>query len=118
MVYARFLLRERWINHNAFPRFGRTRASRPALSCRYSRAMRPVFAVLLLLPALALAQSLAITGVTVVDTTGGAPRPGMTVVIEGERIVGLGPAGEIAVPEKARVVQGAGKFLIPGLWDM
>jgi imidazolonepropionase-like amidohydrolase len=80
--------------------------------------MRSVLAVLLLLPALALAQPLAITGVTVIDTTGGAPRPGMTVVIEGERIAALGPSRDTPVPEKARVVHGAGKFLIPGLWDM
>ena len=80
--------------------------------------MRCVLAVLLLLPALAPAQPLAIAGVTVIDTAGGASRPGMTVVIEGERIVALGPASETPLPENARMVQGARKFLIPGLWDM
>ncbi len=80
--------------------------------------MRCVLAVLLLLPALAPAQPLAIAGVTVIDTAGEAPRPGMTVLIEGERIAALGPASETPLPENARVVQGARKFLIPGLWDM
>jgi len=75
-------------------------------------------AVLWLLSAAALAQPIAITGVTVIDATGADPRPGMTVLIAGERISAVGKAGEVAVPEKARVLDGAGKFLIPGLWDM
>lgn len=64
--------------------------------------------------ALALAQPLALTNVTVIDVGGGASQRGMTVVIEGERIAAL----EQTVPEKARVVDATGKFLIPGLWDM
>jgi imidazolonepropionase-like amidohydrolase len=42
----------------------------------------------------------------------------MTVLIDGERIAAVGGSGEVAVPDKAQVVEGAGKFLIPGLWDM
>ena len=80
--------------------------------------IRYAFSILLLLPGLACAQSLAITGVTVIDATGAAPRPDMTVVVSGERIAALGRTGEVKVPEKAQVVQAAGKFLIPGLWDM
>ncbi|HEV3008177.1 MAG TPA: amidohydrolase family protein [Burkholderiales bacterium] len=79
---------------------------------------RYAFAILLLLPAAALAQSLALTGVTVIDATGAAPRPDMTVVIDGGRITALGRASEVALPEKTHVVPAAGKFLIPGLWDM
>jgi len=69
---------------------------------------------LLLLAASASAQPLAIINVTVVDVAGGLPQPGMTVVIEGERIVAVGKT----IPEKARVLDATGKFLIPGLWDM
>jgi imidazolonepropionase-like amidohydrolase len=64
------------------------------------------------------AKSLAITGVTVIDATGAPARPDMTVVVTGDRITALGKPGEVGVPEGARVVDGKGKYLIPGLWDM
>ena len=60
----------------------------------------------------------AITHVMVIDTGGGRAQADMTVVIEGERIATVGPAGSTKVPAGAQVVDGAGKFLIPGLWDM
>jgi len=74
----------------------------------------------LLLSAVALAQTapLAITHVTVIDATGAAPQRDMTVLIGGERIQALGRTAELAVPANARVIDAAGKFLIPGLWDM
>jgi imidazolonepropionase-like amidohydrolase len=69
---------------------------------------------LLMVSATALAQPLALTNVTVIDVGGGASQPGMTVVIERERIAAVGQL----VPEQARIVDATGKFLIPGLWDM
>ena len=42
----------------------------------------------------------------------------MTVVITGDRITAVGKPGEAGVQEGARVVDGKGKYLIPGLWDM
>jgi hypothetical protein len=62
--------------------------------------------------------ALAITGVTVIDATEAPARPGMTVVVTGDRITAVGKSGEVRVPEGARVVDGKGKYLIPGLWDM
>lgn len=61
-------------------------------------------------------QSLVIRNVTVIDGTGAAARPGMTVVVTGNRITAVG--GSAAVPQNAQVVDGTGKFLMPGLWDM
>ena len=43
---------------------------------------------------------------------------GQTLLVEGDRIVALGPRDEIDVPEGARVIDGEGRFLIPGLVDM
>jgi len=60
----------------------------------------------------------AFTNVTVIDGTSPNPRPDRTVVIRGNRIVAEGPAASTEVPENARVIDGRGKFLIPGLWDM
>jgi imidazolonepropionase-like amidohydrolase len=61
---------------------------------------------------------LVIAHVTVIDATGADARPDMTVVLGGRRIAALGPAREVAVPRGAHVIDGSGKFLIPGLWDM
>src|SRR5205807_2144440 len=57
-----------------------------------------------------------IQDVTVIDIAAGVARPHMTVVIEGDRIASVERGGPI--PVGARIVDGRGKFLIPGLWDM
>jgi tetratricopeptide (TPR) repeat protein len=62
--------------------------------------------------------TLAIAHVTVIDATGAPARPDTTVIVVGGRIAAIGKAGETPIPKGARVVDGAGKFLIPGLWDM
>lgn len=41
-----------------------------------------------------------------------------TVVVRGDRIVAIGPAGETAVPGGAQVIDGRGKYLMPGLAEM
>jgi imidazolonepropionase-like amidohydrolase len=64
------------------------------------------------------ASALAITGVTVIDATGAPARPRMTVVVTGDRITAVGKSGDVRVPQGAGVVDGNGKYLIPGLWDM
>jgi len=63
-------------------------------------------------------KSLVLTHITVIDATGAAAKPDMTVVIKGDRILAMGKSGEIRPPENAPTVNGKGKFLIPGLWDM
>jgi len=54
----------------------------------------------------------------VIDVTGGRAKPDMTVLIEGGHIVALGMVGKIKVPHGAEVIDGSGKYLMPGLWDM
>jgi hypothetical protein len=44
--------------------------------------------------------------------------PHQTVVISGSRIVAFGPAGKTVTPSGATVIDGAGRYLIPGLLDM
>lgn len=62
--------------------------------------------------------TLAITNVTVIDVVAGVARPNMTVVVRGERIVAVEPAGAVRVADEKVAVDGTGGFLIPGLWDM
>jgi len=61
---------------------------------------------------------LAILNVTVIDATGAPAKPNMTVVITGDRITKIAKTAEVAIPKTAKIVDGKGKFLIPGLWDM
>jgi hypothetical protein len=42
----------------------------------------------------------------------------MTVVIAGSTITDVGKTAEVAIPKGARVLDVAGAYLIPGLWDM
>ncbi len=63
-------------------------------------------------------RSFAITHVTVIDCSGIAARPNSTVIISGGRIVSVGPSETVKIPTAAHAVDGNGKFLIPGLWDM
>lgn len=65
------------------------------------------------------AQSLVIKHVTVIDATGRGPAPNMTVVVDGDRIVAVTPSKKTTrIRKNVAVVDGTGKFLIPGLWDM
>ncbi len=59
-----------------------------------------------------------VRGVTVVDGTDGPARPGSAVVLVGERIAWVGPTAEVPRCGSARIIDGRGRFLIPGLWDM
>jgi imidazolonepropionase-like amidohydrolase len=60
----------------------------------------------------------AIRGVTVVDVRDGSLHPKQTVLVAGNRIAAVGSVREVAVPDDAKVVEAAGLYLIPGLWDM
>ena len=62
-------------------------------------------------------KAIAIVDVTVVDVQRGTGLPHMNVVVDGDRIVSVGPSAE-QVPSGASVINGKGRFLIPGLWDM
>jgi imidazolonepropionase-like amidohydrolase len=55
---------------------------------------------------------------TVIDATGAAAKPDVTVIVTGDRITEMGRSGEIHIPKDAQIVDATGKFLIPGLWDM
>jgi imidazolonepropionase-like amidohydrolase len=63
-------------------------------------------------------EFLAIRNVTVIDGTGAGPKADMTVVIAQSQISAIGADGSVDYPSSARVIDGTGKYLIPGLWDM
>jgi len=63
-------------------------------------------------------DGLVLTNVTLIDGTGKTPRSGISVVILEDRFETVGKTEKIEIPRKAAVVDAAGKYLIPGLWDM
>lgn len=64
------------------------------------------------------APVIAITNVTLIDGTGGLVKPGYTVVIRGNKIAAVGPAASTTVPPDARVIEGAGHTVIPGMFGL
>lgn len=66
---------------------------------------------------LAQQTSIVIKNISVIDGVSGEVQPNRTVVIVGNRIKSIGEKGKVAVPSRAKVIDGTGKYLIPGLWD-
>ena len=60
----------------------------------------------------------AFTHVGVIDGSDSLVRTDRTVIVRGNRIVSVEPVRAARVPAGARVVDGRGKFLVPGFWDM
>ena len=58
-----------------------------------------------------------LVGVTVFDGTGHQLRPNQSVLIEGERIAAIFPAGSHPLPAGATIYDLTGRYLIPGLID-
>lgn len=61
--------------------------------------------------------STAIVGATLWDGTGRAPVRNAVTVIRGDRVLCAGAASECQVPQGAKVIDGRGQYLIPGLID-
>jgi imidazolonepropionase-like amidohydrolase len=58
-----------------------------------------------------------LVGVTVFDGTGHQLRPNQSVLIQGERIAAIFPAGSHPLPAGATIYNLTGRYLIPGLID-
>lgn len=67
---------------------------------------------------LATGEALAIQGAWLWDGRGSRGRADTTIVVREGRIAAVGPSSETTVPPAARVIDGGGLFVIPGLWDM
>ena len=60
----------------------------------------------------------AIVGGIVVDVEAGRAIPDAIILIEGERIVAVGPAAQVRLPAGVELIDAHGKWLLPGLMDM
>ena len=59
-----------------------------------------------------------VRNVGVVDVEMGAVRHGQDVVLRDGRIASVGPTGELQAGGTLTTIDGGGKYLMPGLWDM
>jgi imidazolonepropionase-like amidohydrolase/cyclophilin family peptidyl-prolyl cis-trans isomerase len=67
--------------------------------------------------AVAGAQTVAITGATVIDGNGGAPVANATIVVTAGRIAALGPKVSVQIPAGAETIDAAGRYIVPGFID-
>lgn len=65
----------------------------------------------------AASKTLVFVHAAVVDAATDNVRADQTVIVVGDRILAVGPSSIVVVPDRAKVVDATGKFLIPGLWD-
>ena len=63
-------------------------------------------------------SGLALVGVTVIDGLGNPPVPGRTILVRDGRIAEIAPADSYEPPRGAKVIDLAGRFVMPGLIDM
>ena len=67
-------------------------------------------------------SKLAIENIVIIDVLADSEQEArlanQTVLIEGDRITQVGPNAKVTIPEDANRIDGTGKFLVPGFWDM
>jgi imidazolonepropionase-like amidohydrolase len=61
-------------------------------------------------------DTIAIINVSLIDMKADKIEENITVLISGNRIVGVGK--KIKLPKTITIINGSGKYLMPGLWDM
>jgi imidazolonepropionase-like amidohydrolase len=64
------------------------------------------------------AHAVAIEHVRLFDSEQAVVREDQTVVVSGDHFTAVGPAGSVHVPAEAERLDGAGKTILPGLFDM
>jgi hypothetical protein len=80
-------------------------------------AASPIFGALLFAQQSSMTP-LMIRDITIIDCAGHAARPGMSLLISNGRIAAIGAAARVQTPANATILDGRGKYLIPGLWNM
>jgi len=63
-------------------------------------------------------EGIAITNVSIIDVKSGLIIENQTLLIEGSKIFKIESSNKTSIPNGYEKVNGSGKFLIPGLWDM
>jgi len=61
---------------------------------------------------------IAVKGGTLIDCTGAPPLKEGVVLVQGSRILDVGSAKDVDVPEGAEMIDAKGKTVMPGLMDL
>jgi hypothetical protein len=78
--------------------------------------MIPKLVPCICLLASAASGDLLIRDVTVIDVAAGTIRPKYSILIHANQIAAVG--AQVPAPRASQIIEGAGKYAIPGLWDM
>jgi imidazolonepropionase-like amidohydrolase len=81
------------------------------------RLMVGVAAMAMAASSAAVPETVALVGATIVDGNGGQPVADGVVVLQGDRILAVGPRSSPAVPPGSRLLDVTGKWITPGLID-
>ncbi|MFC2105277.1 amidohydrolase family protein [Candidatus Bipolaricaulota bacterium] len=60
----------------------------------------------------------AVKNVVLMDGTGRPAQPGMTVLVDGDRIRDVGGGEQVQIPDDCKIIDGTGMTLVPGLMNM
>jgi imidazolonepropionase-like amidohydrolase len=60
----------------------------------------------------------ALVGGTLIDGYGGSPIQNSVILIEGDKIIGVGTKTTVDIPVGAEIISTEGMSVLPGLWDM
>jgi Tol biopolymer transport system component/imidazolonepropionase-like amidohydrolase len=77
-----------------------------------------IFEIELVIPRARPSGAVALTGARIISMRGDEVIENGTIVVDGPRIVAVGPSGRVSVPQDARVIDVSGKTIIPGLVDV
>ena len=72
-------------------------------------------AALLAAPLTARAEVIVFKGARIIDGTGKAPLDKGVLIIDGERVIGVGPADKVKAPAGARMIDLKGRTIMPGI---
>jgi len=88
-------------------------------SHRFKSILHPLFLLCALLgfagAVHAQSAGLALTHVTIIDPAVGTPQQDITILVQGHDIAAVGRAKRMTIPASDKVIDGTGKFVIPGL---
>lgn len=73
---------------------------------------------LILITTVALAQTKALVGGTLIDGFGGHPIHNSVIIVEDDIITKVGHQGNTPIPDGAEIISTEGMSVLPGLWDM
>ena len=62
-------------------------------------------------------QKTVLKNINVINTEKGTLEPNRTIIIENDKIYEVGPADSVDIKDSWKIIDGTGKYIIPGLWD-